>query len=50
VLVFRPRILLTDESFGVLDAQTRRMMQTLLLVIGSRIGATALFVTPHTLR
>jgi NitT/TauT family transport system ATP-binding protein len=45
VLINRPRILLMDEPFGALDAQTRRMMQTLLLEIWSKIGTTVIFVT-----
>ncbi len=43
-------MLLMDESFGVLDTQRRRMLQTLLRAIGSRIGAIVLFVTPLTHR
>ncbi|WP_257140302.1 hypothetical protein [Burkholderia sp. RF2-non_BP3] len=48
--IIRPRILPMDESFGMLDTQRRRMMRTLLRAIGSRIGATMLFVTPLTHR
>ncbi|MFC0576975.1 ABC transporter ATP-binding protein [Paraburkholderia solisilvae] len=45
VLINRPRILLMDEPFGALDAQTRRNMQTLLLDLWSQIRTTIVFVT-----
>ena len=40
-----PRILLMDEPFGALDAQTRTVMQELLLSIRKKEHATTLFVT-----
>ncbi|MFA6179537.1 MAG: ABC transporter ATP-binding protein [Candidatus Methylopumilus sp.] len=44
-LVNQPRILLMDEPFGALDAQSRCKMQTHLLEIWRNIDITILFIT-----
>jgi len=45
VLVNRPRVMLMDEPFGALDAQTRLAMQELLLGVWREVKTTVLFVT-----
>jgi NitT/TauT family transport system ATP-binding protein len=45
VLVNRPRVMLMDEPFGALDAQTRLAMQELLLGVWREVRTTVLFVT-----
>jgi NitT/TauT family transport system ATP-binding protein len=45
VLVMEPDVLLMDEPFGSLDAQTRSVMQELLLSVWERHQQTVLFVT-----
>lgn len=44
-LVNEPKVLLMDEPFGALDAQTRSLMQELLLKIWEQHQRTVLFVT-----
>ena len=44
-LAVRPQIILMDEPFGALDAQTRAEMQELLLRIWDETACTVLFVT-----
>lgn len=44
-LALEPRVVLMDEPFGALDAQTRIMMQENLLRIWDAVQATVVFVT-----
>ena len=44
-LAVEPKVMLMDEPFGALDAQTRGEMQELILSIRRRTRATILFVT-----
>jgi NitT/TauT family transport system ATP-binding protein len=44
-LAARPRILLMDEPFGALDAQTRAQMQGYLLQIWRQVDVTIIFIT-----
>lgn len=44
-LANKPRILLMDEPFGALDAQTRCQMQSYLLQIWRNVDITVLFIT-----
>jgi len=44
-LIIRPRVLLLDEPFGNLDAQTRADMQQLFLRVSRQHRITSLFVT-----
>jgi len=44
-LVYRPAVILMDEPFGALDAQTRMVMQHDLQALALEAGATVIFVT-----
>ncbi|MEP9347918.1 ABC transporter ATP-binding protein [Xanthobacter sp. KR7-225] len=44
-LVYRPDVILMDEPFGALDAQTRMVMQSDLQALAAEVGATVVFVT-----
>jgi len=44
-LLIKPEVLLMDEPFGALDAQTRNQLQTELLKIWNKDKKTVLFVT-----
>jgi ABC-type nitrate/sulfonate/bicarbonate transport system ATPase subunit len=44
-LIYSPKVMLMDEPFGPLDAQTRVILQDQLLDIWSRTGVTIVFIT-----
>ncbi|HUN99285.1 MAG TPA: ABC transporter ATP-binding protein [Bradyrhizobium sp.] len=44
-LVYKPDVILMDEPFGALDAQTRMVMQNDLQTLSLEAGATIIFVT-----
>ncbi len=44
-LAYQPEILLMDEPFSSVDAQTRAELEDLLLHIWQQYGVTILFVT-----
>ena len=44
-LVIDPEVILLDEPFAALDAQTRELMQTELLRVWDRTKKTAVFIT-----
>jgi len=45
VLILQPEVLLMDEPFAALDAQTREEMQSLLLALWQQLSHTIIFVT-----
>jgi NitT/TauT family transport system ATP-binding protein len=45
VLILQPQVLLMDEPFASLDAQSRKEMQNLLLSLWKELSHTILFVT-----
>ncbi|TDG06050.1 ABC transporter ATP-binding protein [Paraburkholderia guartelaensis] len=44
-LVMKPKVLLMDEPFGALDAQTRSSMQTFLTALWEQLHCTVVFIT-----
>ncbi|MHB1711784.1 MAG: ABC transporter ATP-binding protein [Acidimicrobiales bacterium] len=44
-LVMEPKLLLMDEPFGALDAQTRQRLQEFLLDLWTRVEVTVVFIT-----
>ena len=44
-LITNPELLLMDEPFGAVDAQTRIILQEMLLRIWAKVGITVVFVT-----
>jgi len=49
MLAMRPSIMLMDEPFASLDAQTRQMLQNQMVSIWNDVGGTAIYVT-HDIR
>lgn len=49
MLAMRPAIMLMDEPFASLDAQTRQILQNQMVSIWSDVGGTAIYVT-HDIR
>jgi NitT/TauT family transport system ATP-binding protein len=49
MLAMRPEIMLMDEPFAALDAQTRHVLQRQLVAIWSEVRRTAVYVT-HDIR
>lgn len=45
VLILEPEILLMDEPFAAIDAQTREQMQELLFSVWQKLGHTIIFIT-----
>jgi NitT/TauT family transport system ATP-binding protein len=44
-MIYEPKVILMDEPFGPLDAQTRLVLQELLLSLWQRTGVTIVFIT-----
>ncbi|GIH26964.1 ABC transporter [Acrocarpospora phusangensis] len=44
-IAYEPRVLLMDEPFAAVDAQTRAELEDLILALWQRLGTTTLFVT-----
>lgn len=44
-MIYEPKVILMDEPFGPLDAQTRLVLQELLLKLWQRTGVTIVFIT-----
>ncbi|HET6532073.1 MAG TPA: ABC transporter ATP-binding protein [Actinoplanes sp.] len=44
-IAYQPRVLLMDEPFAAVDAQTRADLEDLIRVVWQRLGVTLLFVT-----